>query len=203
MHTPQLILKFAILEKNMKTVFLDRDGVINENPPDRGYVCNWSDFYFISNSLKAIQLLTQTDYRIFIVTNQAGIGKGIFTEQQLAEIHKRMLNEINEADGRIERIYYCPHQPNAGCNCRKPKNGMLLKAANDYAFDLLSTYLIGDSISDMQAAENASVMPMLVLTGHGQDSYKYYTNSDASMDEKPNKIFTNLYTATRWLLNSN
>ena len=185
----------------MKTIFLDRDGVINRNPPDWGYVCNWIDFTFLPNALEAIREITQFGFRIFVVTNQAGISRGIFTEQQLTEIHRKMLNEIEDAGGLIENIYYCPHHPDAGCGCRKPKPGMLLQAGHEYDIDMSKSFFIGDSITDIQAARNAGASPILVLTGHGLDSYNHYINSDSNdKTHKPDKIFTNLYTASRWII---
>ncbi len=185
----------------MKTVILDRDGVINRNPPSWGYVCNWNEFYFLPNALEAIRGLTQKGIRIFIATNQAGIGRGIFTETQLTEIHSKMLIEIEDAGGNIDKIYYCPHHPEAGCECRKPKPGMLLQAAHEHHFDVSTTFFIGDSIRDIQAAQNAGASPILVLTGHGRDSYNHYISSDLNAKKhKPEKIFTNLYTASRWII---
>ncbi|MCE2400622.1 D-glycero-beta-D-manno-heptose 1,7-bisphosphate 7-phosphatase [Candidatus Poribacteria bacterium] len=185
----------------MKTIFLDRDGVINRNPPDWGYVCNWTDFTFLPNALEAIRDITQRGFRIFVATNQAGIGRGIFTEQQLTDIHRKMLNEIEDAGGLIENIYYCPHHPDAGCECRKPKPGMLLRAVHEYDVDMSNSFFVGDSITDIQAARNAGASPILVLTGHGRDSYDHYINSDSNdKTHKPDKIFTNLYTASRWII---
>ena len=185
----------------MKTVILDRDGVINKNPPDRGYVCNWNDFTFLPNALEAIRDLTQDGYHIFVATNQAGIGKGIFTKQQLSNIHHQMLEEIEEEGGQIYNIYYCPHHPDAGCECRKPKPGMLLQAAQEHDFEVSNSFFIGDSFTDMQAARSADASPILVLTGHGRKTYEQYINIDSTMNTyKPDKIFTNLYTASRWLL---
>lgn len=184
----------------MKTIILDRDGVINENPPNRSYVCSWDDFSFILNSLEAIHILTVTGFRILLATNQAGIGRGILSEQQLTDIHQRMLTEIKSNGGNIEKIYYCPHHPENGCQCRKPKPGMLKTAAKEYNFDISDTFFIGDSITDIKAAQNAGASPILVLTGHGRDTYDYYikSNSNDKID-MPEKIFTNLYTASRWL----
>lgn len=185
----------------MKTIFLDRDGVINRNPPDWGYVCNWTDFTFLPNALEAIRNLTQSGFRIFVATNQAGIGRGIFTEQQLTDIHHKMLNEIENAGGHIDKVYYCPHHPDAECECRKPKPGMLLQAAHEYDVDMSNSYFIGDSITDIQAARNAGASSILVLTGHGRDSYNHYINSDSNdKTHEPDKIFTNLYTASRWII---
>lgn len=184
----------------MKTVILDRDGVINKNPTNWGYVCNWNDFAFLPNALEAIQNLTESGYRIFVATNQAGIGRGIFTEQQLTDIHRQMLSEIKNAGGHIDQIYYCPHHPDAGCECRKPRPGMLLRAAQEHKIDVSETFFIGDSITDIEAARQAGASPILVLTGHGRDSYSHYINSESTTKmHKPEKIFTNLYTASRWI----
>ena len=185
----------------MKTIFLDRDGVINENPPNRGYVCRWDDFSFLPNALHAINILTKNDFRIFLVTNQAGIGKGIFTEKQLADIHQRMLTEINRYGGDIGKIYHCPHHPDDRCLCRKPKPGMLIAAADEHGLDITKTFFIGDSITDMEAARGAGTSPILVLTGHGRETYNnYYKSSSNDKTEAPDRIFTNLYTASRWLI---
>lgn len=185
----------------MKTVFLDRDGVINKSPADWGYVCNWTEFTFLPNALEAIRNLTESGYRIFIATNQAGVGRGIFTEQQLTDIHHNMLNEVEKVGGHIDKIYYCPHHPEAGCKCRKPKPGMLIQAAREHDIDISKTFFIGDSLKDIQAARNAGALPILVLTGHGRDSYNHYINSDLTTKTyKPDKIFTNLFTASRWII---
>ncbi len=182
----------------MKTIFLDRDGVINKNPPNRGYVRSWNDFSFLPNALQAITMLTKSGFRILLATNQAGIGKGIFTEKQLADIHQRMLAEINSNGGEIANIYYCPHHPDDGCPCRKPKPGMLKSAANEYGFNISDTFFIGDSITDISAAQSAGASPILVLTGHGRETFNYYSNEKTDM---PEKIFTSLYSASRWLQN--
>ena len=207
----------------MKTIFLDRDGVINQNPPNWGYVQTWEEFDFIPNTLKALRDLTENGYRVIVVTNQAGIGRGLFSEDSLKDIHARMVVDIKNAGGAIDTIYYCPHHPEAGCECRKPKPGMLIRAAREHNIELPNTYLIGDSTTDIEAGQRAGVSTMLVLTGHGKKSYQHYIkatpfqqpDTDAigsrrghTADEglarsakyRPEKIFTNLYAATRWLL---
>ena len=191
----------------MKTVFLDRDGVINRNPPNMGYVRKWSEFSFIPNARKAIRELTENGYRIIVVTNQAGIGRGLFSEENLMDIHARMVSEIVAAGGRIDAIYYCPHHPNAGCECRKPKPGMLTRAGREHNIELSSTYLIGDSKTDIEAGQRVGSKTLLVLTGLGQESYHHYINTKScgradKNGYRPEKIFTNLYTATRWLISA-
>ena len=185
----------------MKTIILDRDGVINKNPPNYGYVTSWKEFTFLPNALEAIINLTKYGFRIFVATNQAGIGKSIFTQKQLSIIHQQMLSEINNRGGHIENIYYCPHLPEDRCPCRKPNPGMLLSASLENNFEIADAYFIGDSISDIQAAHNAGVSPILVLTGHGRDSLSYYTRSDSDRKIRmPDNIFTNLFSASRWLI---
>lgn len=191
----------------MKTVFLDRDGVINRNAPNKGYVQTWAEFTFIPNALSAIQELTQNGYRIFVITNQAGIGRGLYSEETLKDIHRRMVAEITKAGGKIEAVYYCPHHPDAGCECRKPKPGMLKRAAQEHNVNLSSAYFIGDFTTDIMAGKRAGTATFLVLTGLGHESYHDYINATyyrrQNREEcRPDRIFTDLYTATRWLLNN-
>ena len=191
----------------MKTVFLDRDGVINRNPPNMGYVRNWTEFSFIPNARSAIQKLTQSGYRLFVVTNQSGVGRGLYSEEDVKDIHCRMMAQIAEAGGKIDAAYYCPHHPDAGCECRKPKPGMLKRAAQEHNIDLSSAYFIGDVLTDIQAGKRAGTKTFLVLTGLGQESYHDYINAKSGRYENkeeycPDKIFTNLYAATRWLLSA-
>ncbi len=188
----------------MKTIFLDRDGVINRNPPNKGYVRKWAEFTFIPNARKAIRELTESGYRIIVVTNQAGIGRGLYSEQSLTDIHSRMIAEISKTGGTIDAVYYCPHHPEAGCECRKPKPGMLIRAAREHNIELSNAYLIGDVPTDIEAGQRAGTTTLLVLTGLGQESYSHYINTKPCRradknDYRPDKIFTNLYTATRWL----
>lgn len=192
----------------MKTVFLDRDGVINRNPPNRGYVKTWAEFAFIPNARRAIRELTESGYRIFVITNQSGIGRGLYTEETVEDIHRRMVIEITKAGGKIDDVYCCPHHPDAGCECRKPKPGMLKRAAQEHNINLSSAYLIGDFTTDISAGKRAGTSAtFLVLTGLGQESYHDYINAayyrHQNREEcRPDRIFTDLYTATRWLLNN-
>jgi histidinol-phosphate phosphatase family protein len=149
--------------------------------------------------------LTQNGYRIFVITNQAGIGRGIYPEESLRDIHCRMVTEIKEAGGTIDALYYCPHHPDAGCKCRKPRPGMLKRAAQEHNIDLSSACFIGDATTDIEAGKRAGTATFLVLTGLGRESYhdyinaKYYQRGNREKS-RPDKIFTNLYTAARWLL---
>ena len=177
----------------MKVIFLDRDGVIN-NGGETAFVNQPSDFQFIDGSLEAIRLLTEAGWRIFIVTNQGGIAAGFLTELTLIEIHQQMLVEINAAGGRIEGIIYCPHSRDADCLCRKPKPGMLLQAKDAHGLNFTNAYMVGDWITDIQAAERADVTPIAVLTGRGQTQ-----EMREFLMTLPVMTFGNLYQASVWL----
>ena len=143
-----------------KIVFLDRDGVINKNRND--YVKTWDEFKFLPNAKKGIKLLNNNSFKILIITNQSVVGRGIIKEKTLNEIHEKMLKELNEYGCRIEKIYCCPHAPWDNCDCRKPKPGMLLKAADDFDLDLKECHFIGDSETDEEAGKTVGCKTYLV-----------------------------------------
>lgn len=148
-------------------VFLDRDGVINENRDD--YVKDWTEVRFIPGALEALARLSSLPFSIVLITNQSAIGRGILTLEQVESIHRRLVTEIQVHGGRIDGVYYCPHHPDAGCDCRKPQPGLLYRAARELELDLARSYLIGDAISDVEAALAAGCRPILVLTGRGRE----------------------------------
>lgn len=158
-----------LLTQSQPTVFVDRDGVINQNRAD--HVLAWKDFEFIDGSIKALSLLYKAGYQVVVVTNQAAISRGLISLQDLDHIHHRMMEQIIKGGGKVKSVLYCTHLPTAGCNCRKPKPGLLLQAAQMFNIDLANTWLIGDHTTDMQAAQAAGCKPLLVLTGRGQSAY--------------------------------
>ncbi|MFC2030405.1 D-glycero-beta-D-manno-heptose 1,7-bisphosphate 7-phosphatase [Chloroflexota bacterium] len=147
-------------------VFLDRDGVINENRGD--YVRCWDEVRFLPGVFGALARLARAPFRIVLVTNQSPIGRGILTEQQVKGINRRLVAEIEAHGGRVDGVYYCPHDPDDGCECRKPNPGLLLQAARELRLDLTRSYLIGDAASDVEAALAAGCSPIFVLTGRGR-----------------------------------
>jgi len=149
----------------MKAVFLDRDGVINKYPGDKLYVTSLKKFRFLPGVKKAIALLTNAGFEVFVVSNQAGVGRGIYSQRTLDAITAKMLFDIEKAGGKVTKVYYCTHRKDAGCSCRKPKPGMLQKAAREFKFSLRKTYFIGDTVRDIFAAKNAGSKPILVLSG--------------------------------------
>lgn len=154
----------------MSTIFLDRDGVINENRSD--YVKSWSEFRFLSGSREAIAKLTQVGHRIVVCTNQAGIARGTISVEAVEDIHQRMIESICEFGGKIEKVYYCPHDRNGGCFCRKPRPGMLLQARDELDIDMRDAVFIGDSITDIRAGLAAGIHAVLVLSGLGLDQFR-------------------------------
>jgi D-glycero-D-manno-heptose 1,7-bisphosphate phosphatase len=144
-------------------VILDRDGVLNKRPPRARYVRTWEEFEWLPGAKEALLLLKEAGYRVIVVSNQAGIGRGAMTEADLQQIHKQMGTEVENAGGHIEAVYYCPHNWNEGCECRKPKPGLLFQAQRELSLDLTRTLFIGDDERDAQAAEAAGC-PFIVVS---------------------------------------
>lgn len=148
--------------KREPAIILDRDGVLNKKAPKAQYICSWDDWQWIDGSREAIGLLADAGYRVMIVTNQAGIARGFMDEAGLKDIHNRMKMEIIEKNGKIARIYCCPHGWDDECLCRKPKPGMLFEAQRDFHLDLSRVYFIGDDERDLQAGQAAGCKTLLV-----------------------------------------
>ena len=136
-------------------IILDRDGVLNRKAPKADYIKHWKEFEWLPGALEALALLKQAGYRIIVITNQAGIARGVMTEADLAEIHANMKRRVAEAGAEIDAIYYCPHGWNDGCDCRKPAPGMLFQAQREFHLDLTRTCFVGDDARDKQAGAAA------------------------------------------------
>ena len=144
------------------TIFLDRDGVINRKRPEDDYVKRWEEFEFLPGALEGIRRLSARAARLIIVTNQRGIARGRMTEQDLAEIHARMLDAIRAAGGHIDAIYHCPHEEGA-CQCRKPRTGLFEHASRDFPeIDFPGSLAVGDSLSDLEAAARLGCPAVLI-----------------------------------------
>ena len=141
-------------------VLLDRDGVINRLA--NGWVTRWEDFEFLPQALKALRVLREHQYKMVVISNQSGVGRGHFSQNGLEQITKRFLKEIECHGGKIEAVYYCLHRPEDGCECRKPKPGLLLEAQKKYGFHFERTFLIGDSEIDLQAGKAVGCPVILV-----------------------------------------
>jgi len=179
---------------NNKVIFLDRDGVINRYPGHKKYVTSVKQFKFLLHAKKAIQSLTLAGYKIFIVSNQAGVGKGVYTQKALDAITAKMISGLNKAKGKIEAVYYCIHRPEANCACRKPNTGSIKKAKNEFSLNIKGAYFIGDSIRDVMTAKSAGLKSVLVLSGREKIS-----NLD-TWESEPDFIFPDLWEATKFIL---
>jgi D-glycero-D-manno-heptose 1,7-bisphosphate phosphatase len=147
-------------------VFLDRDGVIIANRAD--YVKSLAEVQFLPGALAALARLAASPARIVIVTNQSAIGRGLVSAAIADTISHHVVQQVAAAGGRIDGVYVCPHTPDAGCACRKPRPGLLLRAAAELGLDLPASTLIGDAVSDLRAAHAAGAGAILVRTGLGQ-----------------------------------
>jgi len=148
-------------------VFLDRDGVINENRPD--HVKSWDEFVFLAGVFEPLRLLAGNGLQVIVTSNQAAINRGLVAVETVEEINRRMVAEVTQRGGRIDAVYYCPHRPEENCACRKPRPGLLLRAAQEWGIDLAASYLIGDALSDVEAALAVGCRPILVRTGRGRE----------------------------------
>jgi D-glycero-D-manno-heptose 1,7-bisphosphate phosphatase len=154
------------MERARRWIVLDRDGVINEDSSE--FIKSPSEWQPLPGSLEAIARLSQAGFAVAVATNQSGVGRGLYSEATLGEIHARMRAAIAEHGGTLEGIYSCLHRPDEQCECRKPKPGLLRQIEHDSGRRLTGTPLIGDRLADLQAAEAVGARPILVRTGLGR-----------------------------------
>lgn len=153
----------------MKLAILDRDGVINHDSD--AYIKSPEEWIPIPGSLEAIARLSRAGWKVVVASNQSGLARGLFTIETLNAIHAKLRHELAQAGGAIDAIFICPHGPDEGCECRKPKPGMFLDIARRYDISLQNVPAVGDSGRDLQAASEAGCSPWLVMTGNGQKTW--------------------------------
>ncbi len=179
----------------MQAIFLDRDGVINKYPGDKKYVTTWKAFKFLPKAKAAIARLHQNKFKIFVISNQAGVGKGIFTQGALDLITKNMLEAIEQSRGKIEAVYYCTHRPEENCVCRKPRAGLLYVAKKNYpAIEFKSSFFIGDTLRDVQTAKAAGCNSVLVLSGREKLSQQ------KTWEVQPDLVFPDFWEAANFIV---
>jgi histidinol-phosphate phosphatase family protein len=154
----------------MKVVFLDRDGVINRYPGDKEYVKSWREFHFLPKVKPALKKLFNAGFKIFIISNQAGVSKGVYSQENLDSITSNMLKELSEYNMNIAGVYYCIHLAQENCSCRKPKTGLIDKAIaqlkhEGIRIELSKSYFIGDTIKDVETGKTAGLKTILVFSG--------------------------------------
>ena len=176
-------------------VFIDRDGVINQD--SSAYIKSWAEFHFLPRSLQALSKLNRHHFRSFLITNQSAINRKMITLETLMQIHRNMMADIVAAGGRIDDIFFCPHLPQEGCNCRKPKPGLILAAQKKYDIHLTSSYTIGDSAKDIICARQAGCgFALLVKTGN----YDTAISELAAAGIPADYTAIDLYDAVNWII---
>lgn len=183
-----------------KAVFLDRDGTVNKEVE---YLSDPKEFKLLPKVAGAVKLLNKNNFKVIVVTNQAGVGRGYFTEQKLEEIHQEMKHQLKKKGAYVNAVYYCPHHPIEGigkykkdCWCRKPNPGMLEKAAKDFNLDLSQCYVIGDKLVDLGVGKRVNCKTILVLTGYGKEYYADKKNWEINVDY----VADNLWESVRLIL---
>lgn len=157
-------------DKRRKAVFVDRDGTLIE---EVNFLSRTEDLRFFSFTDEAVKLLKENGFLVVVVTNQSGVGRKIFTETAMHEIHEAIQAKLSE---KIDAFYFCPHLPDEGCICRKPKTGMITQATTDFEIDLENSWLVGDKAIDVEAGRNANLKTALVLTGYGKQAVEQLEN---------------------------
>ncbi|KPJ69609.1 hypothetical protein AMJ44_03125 [candidate division WOR-1 bacterium DG_54_3] len=180
-----------------KAVFLDRDGTIVE---DVGYMNTPEQIKFIPGAIEAIKMLNEGGYKVVIISNQAGVARGLITEDMLQTIDKTLHKWILHGGAHLDGIYYCPHHPEHGvypykqvCECRKPHPGLIKRAHRDLNINLSQSYMIGDKASDVQAGKNAGTKTVFVTSGRGKEEKE-------KLKIKPDHVADNLLEAVKWVL---
>jgi len=196
-HAAAVALRERIAQEppDRPVVFVDRDGVINALGPGDGYVTRWEQFEFLPGAVDALADLHRRGLRVVVVTNQSCIGRGLTTPEHVRTIHRIMADQVREAGGSIDAVYFCPHRPEDGCWCRKPNPGLFLAARDDMGIDLARSVVIGDHPSDIEAAARIGATGVLVRTGHGAASVQ-------SCAAVPAVVVDDLAEAARWIVES-
>jgi D-glycero-D-manno-heptose 1,7-bisphosphate phosphatase len=191
-----------LLDKKNIAVFLDRDGTINE---EVNFVKSVEELKLIPCAARAINRMNDLDLRTIVLSNQSGIARGFFTEKELNEINTRLLKLLKIENATIDSIYYCPHHPEGvvkefaiNCDCRKPKTGMILKAAKEFNINVEKSFVIGDMMRDLECGKNAGTKNILVLTGKGRETL----NEIKTNSFQPDFIAHDLIDAVKYIENN-
>jgi D-glycero-D-manno-heptose 1,7-bisphosphate phosphatase len=179
-----------------RAVFIDRDGTISE---EVGYINHPSRFRLFPYSAPAIRLLNESDWLAVVITNQAGVARGYFSEEMIQVVHERLKRDLEDNGARLDAIYYCAHHPSVGeppyrldCDCRKPKPGLIRRAAEEFDIDLDASWMVGDRYSDIELAHNARVKSAFVLSGYGRGEWEHQR---PNWNHRPDLVAENLLEA--------
>lgn len=175
-------------------VFLDRDGTIAE---EMGYMNHPSRFHIFPFAAAAIQRLNHAGYPVIVVTNQSGVARGFFPEELVQRINEQMVRELAAAGARVDAVYYCPHNLASNCDCRKPKTGMLERAAREHNLELAGSWVVSDRYADVQMAHAVGGRGILVLTGYGRGEYEW---NRTAWPRQPDAVVETLADAVKVIL---
>jgi D-glycero-D-manno-heptose 1,7-bisphosphate phosphatase len=186
-----------------RAVFIDRDGTISE---EVGYVNHVSRYRVFPFAAEAVRALHASGRLAILVTNQAGVARGYFKEELIGEVHRALAADLERGGARLDAVYYCPHHPSVGeppyrldCDCRKPRPGLLKRAAGDFGLDLSRCWMVGDRYSDVVLARNAGVRSAFVLTGYGRGELEYQSRE---WEQRPDLVAENLLEAVKMIVTS-
>lgn len=177
-----------------RAVFLDRDGTVNV---EKEYLYQIQDFEFVPGAVDAIRILNEAGFFVVVVTNQSGVARGYYTEEDIELLHRHIASELEKSGARVDAWLYCPHHPDGRgsyalpCDCRKPMPGMLKEAARRFDIDLGDSVMIGDKLADVGAGMSAGCRTILVRTGYGADHEKLVSSAT--------KVYDNLLAAAKSL----
>jgi D-glycero-D-manno-heptose 1,7-bisphosphate phosphatase len=184
-----------------RAVFIDRDGTISE---EVGYVNHVSRYRVFPFAAAAVRALNEAGWLAVLVTNQAGVARGYFREELIGQVHGLLAAELERGGARLDAVYYCPHHPSVGeppyrfdCDCRKPRPGLILRAAEDLGLDLLRCWMVGDRYGDTELARNAGVRSAFVLTGYGRGELEHQSHE---WKHRPDLVAENLLEAVRHII---
>jgi len=179
-----------------KAAFIDRDGTISE---EVGYINHPSRFRLFPYSAQAIKMLNENEWLVIVVTNQAGVARGYFTEDLIRQVHQTMAEDLKRENAHLDAIFYCAHHPTVGeppyrtdCDCRKPKPGLIKRAVTELEIDLAQSWMIGDRYSDVELARNAGVKSAFIFSGYGRGEWEHQS---AGWTHQPDLVSDNLLAA--------
>lgn len=184
-------------------VFIDRDGTISE---EVGYVNHPSRFRVFPYSSEAIRILNDAGWLAILITNQAGVARGYFSEDVIHKVHDQLTHDLQNGSAKLDAIYYCAHHPSVGeppyrldCDCRKPRTGLIQQAAKDFEIDMAASWMAGDRYSDVELARNAGLRSAFVLSGYGRGEWEYQSQAWA---HQPDLVCENLLEAVKSIVNN-
>jgi histidinol-phosphate phosphatase family protein len=189
-----------LAKRNGKEIaaFIDRDGTVIK---EKDYLCKIKDIELFPQTVKALKLLEDAGFKLILVTNQSGIGRGYFSEAKLLKVHAALEKILLKNGVKFDAIYYCPHAPDASCECRKPGLGMVKLAAKKFNLDLKRSYTIGDHKGDFMLGRKMGGTGVFVLTGHGKREYKKMQNDPSY--PRPDRVEKDIYSAAKWIVSEN